>query len=253
MVSAFDTCAQEYHQFRPDYPPAVFEFLYQHFSLKPSSTILDIGCGTGRAAFPFATQKMRVIGLDPSLEMINMARASAREQHLSIDFIVAQGEQPGLQAHSVDFINCAQAFHWFDAPAALDSFATLLKPGGGFALYWNNRDADRSPYLSDVENLIVKYNPKHKLAYRAKDWGKIINDEKRFGELTFRTFAHEVTLSPDDFIGLTRSFSYVRNALDDQAKIAFEAELRDLLNKVTSNNALLLPYRVELWCARLLK
>src|SRR5690606_21703987 len=42
---------------------------------------------------------------------------------------------------SVDAVIAAQAFHWFDVAAATRELARVLRPGCGFGMIWNERDA----------------------------------------------------------------------------------------------------------------
>ena len=47
-----------------------------------------------------------------------------------------------LPAGSVDAVTVAQAFHWFDADAALAEIHRVLRPGGGLGLIWNAMEVD---------------------------------------------------------------------------------------------------------------
>jgi ubiquinone/menaquinone biosynthesis C-methylase UbiE len=250
MNSQFNTCATEYHKFRPDYPMALFKLLIERFKLSSNSLIADVGCGTARASIPFAEQNIKVIGLDPSLEMLQLGQKSCQSLGLPTFFIQSSAEEIPLSDKTLDFINCAQAFHWFNPEKAFNEFKRILKPTGGFALYWNNRDQLTAPYLVKVEELITKYNPKYKGGYQSQDWEKIIKDSKLFTHIEFCSFSHSESLSIDDFIGLSRSFSYVRNVLNDKEMSLFTSELQDLLIKNSINNQLQLPYQVKLWCAK---
>lgn len=250
MNSEFNTCATEYHKFRPDYPMALFELLIERFKLSSNSLIADIGCGTARASIPFAEQNIKVIGFDSSLEMLQLGQKTCKDLGLSVHFLQSSAEEIPLSDKTLDFINCAQAFHWFKAQKAFNEFKRILKPSAGFALYWNNRDQLTAPYLAEVEELITKYNPKYKGGYQSQDWEKIIKDSQLFTNIEFYSFSHSESLSIEDFIGLTRSFSYVRNVLNNKGMLLFTDELQDLLIKNSVNNQLTLPYQVKLWCAK---
>jgi len=251
MNSQFNTCATEYHKFRPDYPMALFELLIERFKLSNTSLIADVGCGTARASIAFAEQNIKVIGLDPSLEMLQLGQKTSQDLGLQISFLQSSAEEIALSDKTIDFINCAQAFHWFDSEKAFNEFKRILKPTGGFALYWNNRDQFTACYLAEVEELITKYNPKYKGGYQSQDWRQIIKDSQLFTDIEFYSFSHSESLSIEDFIGLTRSFSYVRNVLNDKDLFLFTNELESLLIKNSVNNQLQLPYQVKLWCAKI--
>src|SRR5207248_3252092 len=51
-----------------------------------------------------------------------------------------RAEETGLPGEVAQVVLSAQAFHWFDAPAALKEFHRVLRPGGWVALMWNERD-----------------------------------------------------------------------------------------------------------------
>jgi SAM-dependent methyltransferase len=59
-------------------------------------SVLDVGTGTGRAALALARRGAEVMGIDPSEEMLRVARSNAERQELTVEF------RPG-DAHSLPF------------------------------------------------------------------------------------------------------------------------------------------------------
>lgn len=61
------------------------ELLLQRFAKKPR-TLVDLACGTGSSALPFAERGYRVYGVDISTAMLGKARQKAEEKGLNIAF-----------------------------------------------------------------------------------------------------------------------------------------------------------------------
>lgn len=63
---------------------AEVEFLLDLFQLPPRSTVLDIGCGTGRHSIALAKAGMAVTGIDLSTGMLGQARVAASREGVSL-------------------------------------------------------------------------------------------------------------------------------------------------------------------------
>ncbi|HEY0783352.1 MAG TPA: methyltransferase domain-containing protein, partial [Thermoanaerobaculia bacterium] len=94
-----------------------------------------------------------VRGVEPNREM-----REAGERFLSgypgFTSIVGTAEATTLPSASAGLVVVGQAFHWFDRARCRPEFVRILKPGGGLAVIWNERDTARSPFLRDYEALI---------------------------------------------------------------------------------------------------
>jgi ubiquinone/menaquinone biosynthesis C-methylase UbiE len=97
------------------------------------STVLDAGCGSGGQCAWLLDQGADVIGVDLSPRMIETAadRCSGRGQ-----FIVADLAEPlPVPASSCDGVTSSLTLHYLrDWSTALESFATVLRPGGWVVL-----------------------------------------------------------------------------------------------------------------------
>jgi SAM-dependent methyltransferase len=71
--------------------------------------------------------------------------------------VAAPAEATTLRNRSVDFITCAQAFHWFEREKAKTEFTRILRPGGFIVLLWNERRVDTTPFLRGYEKLLHVY------------------------------------------------------------------------------------------------
>ena len=93
----------------------------------PVGDAADIGCGTGRLSAMLCELGHHVVGIDPSEEMLERARAEG------IPATLSQGsfENVPLADRSVDLVTCALALtHSTDLRVAIEGFRRILCPGG---------------------------------------------------------------------------------------------------------------------------
>lgn len=104
--------------------------------LRPGDTVLEVGCGTGavaRTARARVGPGGRVLGIDPSAEMIAVARRKAARKHLDIDFRVAGIEALPFPDASVDVALSSLMMHHLPGDlkqTGLAEVRRVLKPGG---------------------------------------------------------------------------------------------------------------------------
>lgn len=249
MTTAFDDCAGEYDRFRPGYPAALFDHLAERFALRSSATVVDVGAGTGRATLPLADRGYRVIAVEPSAAMRERGAALAARYGSQVRFAEGTAEETGLADGCGDLLVCAQAFHWCDPARALPEFARVLKPGGGLAIFWNDRDRQAATLGAELEALVSRFNPSYRCEYRDRGWRDVIDASGAFTTAERRVLRHSVTMTADSLAGLTRSFSYVRNVLDEEETRAFERDLRALVARHHGDGPFELGYELELYTA----
>jgi ubiquinone/menaquinone biosynthesis C-methylase UbiE len=115
--------------------------------LSPGDTLLDLACGPGIYARPFARQAAPglVVGLDLSAPMLRHAHRRARAEKLA-NLVLVRGDASCLPFASdrFDVVNCCGALHLFpDADQALREVHRVLKPGGRFTAAAFRRGAGR--------------------------------------------------------------------------------------------------------------
>ena len=198
----FSDRAEDYRRFRPDYPAAAIDCVLRGLGDPARLTGADVGAGTGISALALAERGVHVIAVEP-----NAAMRAAAAPHANVEWRNGTAEATGLAAGSVDFILCAQAFHWFRAPEALAEFRRVLKPGGRLALMWNNRDR-RDPFTLAYVEAIHAVNGESIVEQREFD-PAVIAASGRFTEPVVEEFPHGQTLDLPGLIGRATSASYV--------------------------------------------
>lgn len=124
----FSSVANRYADFRPHYPPALFDFLAT--LAPPTATVWDCACGNGQATVDLAVRFGRVIGTDASKEQIASAAPNPR-----IEYRVAPAEQSGLPDKAAGLVTIAQALHWFDFDRFYAEVKRVLAPNGIIAVW----------------------------------------------------------------------------------------------------------------------
>jgi SAM-dependent methyltransferase len=129
--------ATAYAAHRRGYPEPVVDLLVKTLGLPRSAFVLDLGCGTGQLTVPLARHFSRVVGADPSADMLALARSGSPDAPaawlLAGDADVAR--LPLLAG--LDAVTIAQAIHLLDRPLLFRSLATSMSPRGRIAIIAN--------------------------------------------------------------------------------------------------------------------
>lgn len=160
-VNRFSTRVSDYARHRPAYPHDVLTLLQRECGLNEGSVVADSGSGTGILTAQFLKLGNKVLGIEPNDSMRSAAEDFLRGNERFVS-VAGTAEQTGLASGSVDFVTAAQAFHWFDPPAAREEFARILRPDGWVVLIWNQRRLDSTPFLRDYEDLLLQYGTDYK-------------------------------------------------------------------------------------------
>jgi SAM-dependent methyltransferase len=128
--------------------------------------VLDVGCGTGRVAAALAERGAKVWGVDPSAEMLEVARSRVPA---SVGLKEGRAEALPFRDAWFDGAVCMLSVHLLDRPRALGELARVLVPGGRLVIatfdpahfdgFWLNRlfptmrrvDLKRFPTPADLE------------------------------------------------------------------------------------------------------
>ncbi|MGH2401519.1 MAG: class I SAM-dependent methyltransferase [Candidatus Limnocylindria bacterium] len=251
---AFDAWADDYERYRPGYPAALFELIADRLDLADDAAVVDLGAGTGKVARSAAARGWRVTAVDPGEPMLAVLRRKSAAEGLDISVVRANAEDTGLDPADFDAALAGEAYHWFDASAALTEMARIVRPGGGIAFFWNLVDPDRSPLVATERALVYKHGidgsdvrkpgplPETREAIRATE---------AFEEPEFVQVSHSVGMTGADYLGLARTKSHLRTA-PPQIQEAFGLDFTSMLeaNGIGASDPIELPYVVDCWIAK---
>lgn len=231
----FKGAAEGYARFRPSYPAALVDWVLAQADVGRGDRVADVGCGTGILTRLLAERGLEVTGIDPNEDMLAQARAAGGPA----DYHRGEAGATGLDGASVALVTVAQAFHWFDAEAALAEFHRVLRPGGHVAVLWNLRA--ESPFMADYQALLRRFSSEYSVM---ESWE----------ESLARLRAHPRVEAPRDFEapnaqafdfeglrGRSWSSSYVFRGVRDPE--GFDRALRSLFDAHARDGAIEFPYR----------
>jgi SAM-dependent methyltransferase len=228
----FESSALDYDQFRPGYPSAIISEVVSLSSLRSSSRLLEIGCGTGKATVCFAPRGYMIDCVDPGKKLVGFARRNCRAWP-QVNFQIGKFEDVVFEANSFDLIYSAQAFHWVDPEIRMKKVARLLKPGGSFALLQNFPGKEVDPTIEIISAAVQKESDG-----KMKPWDYFENLAKLKDEIESAGIFDEASIvrhrwtqqfSAESYAGLFRTYSdFLSLPKSVQRRIALK--MREIIN-----------------------
>jgi len=133
-VSAYDRIARIYDPWSVSVVEDI-EF-YVEEAVRSGGPVLELGVGTGRIAVPVALAGVRVVGVDSSQGMLEVARERAREAGVEVDFRYGDLRDPPVEERFplvlVPFRTLLHMQTDEDRRAALRAVHSRLEDGGRF-------------------------------------------------------------------------------------------------------------------------
>ena len=252
MKPDFGRAADDYAEHRAGFPDSFFHRIADLGVVSRGSSVVDLGTGTGTLARGFAARGCRVIGIDPSSDMIEQAQRLAVNAGLDVEFRVATAEDTGLEPSSADVVCAGQCWHWFDRARAAAEAGRILAPEGWLLI----AHFDWIPLPGNVcdatEKLIEIHNPDWNLSGGSgmHPWWMLGLGEAGFRDIESFSYDVDTPYSHAGWRGRIRASAGIGASLPAERIEAFDRALAALLAERFPEATLRVPHRVFAILAR---
>jgi ubiquinone/menaquinone biosynthesis C-methylase UbiE len=208
LAQAFGRVAADYERARPEYPPEAIDLLQREFGVGQATRVCDLGAGTGKLTRMLAACGADVVAIEPVDGMREQLAAAVQD----VEVMDGAAEAMPLPDGSVDVVTVAQAFHWFHYDAALREIDRVLRPGGGLAVLFNQRD-ERVPWVKAWSDAIG-WHDRSVSSFQSTDWTKVLSDGGFFN-VRYAAIEWAQPSTRDLLAARVRSVSYVAAEPED--------------------------------------
>jgi ubiquinone/menaquinone biosynthesis C-methylase UbiE len=213
----------------------------KELGIGPGTRVLDLAAGTGKFTRQLVPTGAELVAVEPVAGM----RRKLEEAIPGVSALDGSAEEIPLDDGAVDAVFCAQAFHWFDAPRALEEVHRVLRPSGSLAILWNVRDE-----TVDWERRLSELLKRHEGGAPRRHWGRwreAFESTPLFTPLEERRFSHRQEGGVETMLARVASISFVA-AMPDAERGEFLAEVRKLVEP--HEEPLVMHYRTEVYFCR---
>ncbi len=236
----FGEAVEQYVNARPGYPDELVDDVLSYGD--PTSDVLEVGAGTGKATVSFAARGVSLTCLEPDPRMAARLEIECAP-FANVSIVVARLEN-WVVPMKFDALIAAQSWHWVDPLRRWDLAHGAVRTGGTMALFWNKYivadDAAREELAKidrrfDVDNwsssngvtsetypdeiVLQKGWPAHDLA-----------SDARFEDLVSRRYRRSQTYSTSTYLDLLASTSSYR-IIDESARLALMDEVATVIDQ----------------------
>jgi len=246
-AKGYQSSVDAYQRGRPDYSPKILDWLHDELRVCAASTIVDLGAGTGKFTQRLCEISNNVIAVEP----VDAMRTLLADRLPQVGAVKGSATAIPLDDKSVDFLVCAQSFHWFATHEAVAEIRRVLKPVGRLGLIWNVRN-EEIDWVAALTKIVTPYEGDAPRYYKG-DWKNPFPAEG-LSPLTKQQFAHAHTGCPEDVIvNRFMSVSFIA-AQDAPTRSKIESKIRTLITTdpvLRGKECVSFPYVTEcFWCEK---
>lgn len=244
----FSSRVEDYEKYRPSYPTALVEKIFDYVGVPSQSIVADIGSGTGIFTQLILAEGAKVVAIEPN-ESMRQAAEIKLSHNPSFTSQNGSAENTDLENHSVDLITAAQAFHWFNNAETKAEFARILNQNGWLALIWNDRKYGQGCQAA-YEDILKKYATDYSHVNHQNLSEQQIASFFQDNQMETYSFTNIQEFDFDGVIGRLRSCSYCpdESSQDYQAAIY---ELRQAFDTHAVNGLVQFEYDSRLYIGKI--
>jgi len=168
--------AGDYGHFAHYLEPGALEFL-ERLAIPPGTRMLDVACGAGQIAIPAARAGVQVTGVDIAENLIDQARARARQEGVQAQFDEGDAEMLPYEDASFDLVVSLIGAMFAPRPEFVAAeLIRVCRPGGRIVM------ANWTPegHVGQMFKIIGKYVPPSPLMAPPMKWGDEATVRERF-------------------------------------------------------------------------
>jgi ubiquinone/menaquinone biosynthesis C-methylase UbiE len=222
-ANSYQNSSEIYESGRPGYTEESVFALCEHLSLTVSSSIVELGAGTGKFTRILAKKYPNVLVVEPVPAMLEKLKSILPEVRGKL----GTGEDIPSQDLSADAIIIANAFHWFSTEKAINEFKRVLKNGGGLGLIWNLDGVFTSAWGKIIDSWLDEIEGETP-QYKTGLWRKVLEKSEFFSPLSEQHFSSSRATTPEEIIDRVMSISFVA-AQPDSVKVDLQQRIEKLL------------------------
>jgi SAM-dependent methyltransferase len=245
--TGYNLAAADYERVRPSYPTRALSVLADALDLKSGQRVADLGAGTGKFTRLLALTGAKVVAVEPVAAM----RERLTEILPQVQAVAGAAEATGLPDACVDAVVAAQAWHWFDGPAALTEIERITVPGGRLGLVWNTLDAS-VPWVAEYSRIYQAWRTDELPVHTDGSWRATFEGRRGWKPLNSAFVANPYVTDREGVLGQALTSSRI-STLGNAAREEIRCELLAVLNRYpeTRGERIEIPYVTDIyWTAK---
>jgi SAM-dependent methyltransferase len=249
LRETFDEVAELYDRARPGYPDQLFADLSELARLGLSSSILEIGCGTGQATLALARRDFSVFCVELGANLAALARRNLAA-YSGVRIVTADFESWDSAGARFDLVLAATCWHWLDPELRCARAASLLRPGGALAVIGGGHvvPEDGDPFFMEIQDVYESIGEgmvgerRMPLPGEGTDQREELEASGLFAEVEVRRYLTERTYTAEQYVELLDTFSGHRT-MDPAGR---ELLYRAILERIGRRPAPVIRYHTDL-------
>lgn len=221
-----------YDEVRPTYPKELIEDILFMSDIQRSGSIIEVGCGTGQATEPFLEKGFTVHAVEEGKDLADFALKKL-EHYGCFSITVSSFEKWDAPKEAFDLLIAGQVFHWIEPAYGLSKSASLLKPGGAIALFWNRDISQSTAFYQATDPVYAQYSVSVPKAQQPNSASVLyegaLRNSPHFFDFVLRRYPWQETYDKTRYFKLLDTFSPHR-ALGPEIRQKFYADLAEIVD-----------------------